>query len=106
MGPEPVLALLTDQASETADGSWDAVQLSARDTGSGFMLAFRGTRRGHAHENPAGEPVARTSSTRCPGSGGARLGEIDGTALMEDGVDVGGWPFTAGHVFVFTPVAR
>ncbi|MBE3065748.1 MAG: alpha-galactosidase, partial [Spirochaetes bacterium] len=102
-GPEPVLALLTDQVSETSNGSWDAVQLSALDTGSSYMLAFRGDGADvHTRIRPVNlwpDVFYRVSASR-----GQGRGRIDGATLMEDGVEVGGSPYTAGHVVIFTPV--
>ena len=104
-GSDPVLALLTDQVSETTDGSWDAVQLTARDTGNALMLAFRGT---GADTRTKIRPVNLWPGVtyEISGSRGRPLGRIEGTALMEDGMDVFGWPFTAAHVFVLTPIAQ
>jgi alpha-galactosidase len=101
----PVMALLTGQTGETANGSWDAMQLLAMDSGGGFLLAFRG---------PGADrrTVLRPLNLR-PGvlyevspPRGRPFGRADGTSLMEDGVEVGAWPFSDGHVVVLTPVER
>ena len=102
-GPEPILALLTGQASLTSSDAWDAVQLLSRETGSSFMLAFRGNGAdGRTSIRPVGlQPDVQyeVSAFRT-----RAVGKIDGAALMEYGVKVGTWAYTAGHVVTFTPV--
>jgi alpha-galactosidase len=102
-GPEPVLALLTNQATGTANGAWDAVQLSALGTDSNFVLAFRGS---SADEHVTIRPVnlGPGVSYQISTPRGRPLARIDGATLMEEGVEVNSSSHTAGHVIVFTPI--
>ena len=103
--PEPVLSLLTEQASEKSNGSWDAVQLSARDNGNSFLLAFRGD---GADRYATIRPVNLLPGALYDLSAawGPARGRFDGDTLMEGGVEVGAWRHTAAHVVVLTPVGQ
>ncbi len=105
VAPEPVFARLTDQASETSDTSWDAVQLSVRETGASVLFAFRGA-GAEAHTTIMPVSLAPGVPYQVSNSRGRAVAEIDGAALMEDGVEVGWWPGTAGHVIVLAPISR
>jgi alpha-galactosidase len=102
---EPTFAMLTGQASETDSSVWDAMQLSARDTGSGFVLAFRGSSAdSHMRIRPLN--LWPGTSYQLATSRGRALAQADGATLMQDGVEIGEWPYSAGHVVTFTPVGR
>ena len=105
-GPEPVLALLTGQVGDTPTGSWDAVQLFARETGTYYMLAFRDSGADpQVRIRPMNlwpDVTYRISASR----GRAERTRMDGTTLMADGVEVGGDTDTAGHVVFLTPVVQ
>ncbi len=104
-GPDPVLALLTGQVDEPAGASWDAVQLSTREIGSGVVFAFRGSGAdAHMRVRPMNLWPGVFYQLSTPR--GRALDRVDGAALMEDGVEIGGWPYSAAQVVIFTPISQ
>lgn len=103
--PDPVLALLTDQASEASQASWDAVQMWSPDTGRSAVLAFRGD---GADRQTSVRPVNLWPDVLYDVSGarGRSLGTFDGSTLMEEGLEFGGWLSTSSRALTFTPLGR
>ena len=81
------------------------MQLSVRETGASVILAFRGA-GAEAHTTIKPVSLAPGVPYQVSTSRGRAVAEIDGAALMEDGVEMGWWPGTAGHIVILTPTSR